>query len=235
MWFAKWFGGAYDDGHEDRPSRRRSQRPPQKPVPPSAVRHTASASKDAKLKGFDPYNSGAFETRNAWEKSASRSPTSAAVRPKVADRLGGPHRCDGSGLIFTVKSLHLPRPFGGFPHGRGSPRPVQRLCPRPQPHRGLSQPAPSHALSIADRLAPDTGQHGEQGTAAQQRQEIPRRMLRIRPCRTRKITSTPHRPNVMAAAEPNTIALSTASGRISWLPAGSPDGAVGIRPRTWRT
>src|SRR5688572_7642307 len=35
------------------------------------------------------------------------------------------------------------------------------------------------------------------------------------PLSTRKMTTTPSRPNVMAAAEPNTMALSTASGPIN--------------------
>jgi hypothetical protein len=78
MWFAKWFGGRSDEHEDDEPAR----------FPPSAARldprparHTASppenkAKPSAQTlnakKGFDPYNSGAFERKNAWERTNRR-------------------------------------------------------------------------------------------------------------------------------------------------------------------
>ena len=73
-WFAKWFGGRKEVSKEtDEPARfapptmRRPEEPAaqmslaRKPSPPVAAR-----------KGFDPYNSGSFERRNAWEKVSRR-------------------------------------------------------------------------------------------------------------------------------------------------------------------
>lgn len=72
MWFAKWFGGRNDE-QDDEPAR----------VPPGTVRvsQTAPKSRPAERqsrtsasikKGFDPYNSGAFERANAWERTNRR-------------------------------------------------------------------------------------------------------------------------------------------------------------------
>ena len=70
MWFAKWFGGRNDEVQDsDEPARfERLQ-----PAPHSSPARRASATKKTgSVKGFDPYNSGAFEKRNAWEKVSKR-------------------------------------------------------------------------------------------------------------------------------------------------------------------
>lgn len=73
MWIAKWFGGRKEVSEEtDEPARfapptmRRPEEPAytspaRKPSPPVAAK-----------KGFDPYNSGSFKRRNAWEKISRR-------------------------------------------------------------------------------------------------------------------------------------------------------------------
>jgi hypothetical protein len=73
MWFAKWFGGRKEVSEEtDEPARfapptiRRPEEPAhtspaRKPSPPAPAKKT-----------FDPYNSGSFERRNAWEKISRR-------------------------------------------------------------------------------------------------------------------------------------------------------------------
>lgn len=71
MWFAKWFGGATEVEEEDEPARHSPPPMIPKPSAPQST-HTAVQSplrtKHAPRKGFDPYNSGAFERRNAWER-----------------------------------------------------------------------------------------------------------------------------------------------------------------------
>jgi hypothetical protein len=73
MWFAKWFGGRDKEHEDDEPARF----PASTAVQPSAL-STRSASQiqskpaGAMKKGFDPYNSGAFERRNAWERTNRR-------------------------------------------------------------------------------------------------------------------------------------------------------------------
>jgi hypothetical protein len=71
MWFAKWFGGRRDEEEDtDEPARFAP------PVPPPAQPANSAAARPAdpvkspapKQKGFDPYNSGSFEHRNAWER-----------------------------------------------------------------------------------------------------------------------------------------------------------------------
>ncbi len=72
MWFAKWFGGADEREEYEEPTA----------VPPAAIapakpaatakRPAAVSADPAKSKGFDPYNSGTFERRNAWERVPRR-------------------------------------------------------------------------------------------------------------------------------------------------------------------
>lgn len=76
MWFARLFGGR-DDGRDDElPT---AVAPPPPPVTSVTKRPVAPApapapAKPAKGKGgFDPYNSGAFERRNAWSSVKRRS------------------------------------------------------------------------------------------------------------------------------------------------------------------
>jgi hypothetical protein len=73
MWFAKWFGGRKEVSEEtDEPARFAppTTRRPEEPA------HTVQARKPGSpavaKKGFDPYNSGSFERRNAWEKVSRR-------------------------------------------------------------------------------------------------------------------------------------------------------------------
>lgn len=73
MWFAKWFRGRTDDRHEDdEPPRFSAPAPSQ--VPAAKVRVLAGMKNAATKpkKGFDPYNSGAFERKNAWERTNLR-------------------------------------------------------------------------------------------------------------------------------------------------------------------
>ena len=77
MWFARLFGGRDDRSTDEEPR--------VKPAPaPTAKAPTAPAKRpqsqltlqpsqtEAKRKGFDPYNSGSFERRNAWERTGRR-------------------------------------------------------------------------------------------------------------------------------------------------------------------
>lgn len=89
MWFAKWFGGRareeddeparfaptaaalrIESGKAARPVGRSAQAIGQAAGQSGQVR-TGSKSSSGK-KGFDPYNSGAFERRNAWERVGRR-------------------------------------------------------------------------------------------------------------------------------------------------------------------
>jgi hypothetical protein len=73
MWFAKLFGGGRNDESDDEPARFESPRirlalsPHARKAAPNAKPLTASGKK-----GFDPYNSGAFQRQNAWEKVGRR-------------------------------------------------------------------------------------------------------------------------------------------------------------------
>lgn len=75
MWFAKWFGARRTVEEDDEPARF----PPtpaamngapdprtvtKTPVPPKGPTKPAN--------GFDPYNTGGFERRNAWERVIRR-------------------------------------------------------------------------------------------------------------------------------------------------------------------
>ena len=74
MWFAKWFGGRDKEHEDDEPARFQAPTP----VRPSFASGTRPASQahskpaGANKNGFDPYNSGAFEQRNAWERTNRR-------------------------------------------------------------------------------------------------------------------------------------------------------------------
>lgn len=75
MWFARLFGGRRrDDGSDDElPTATAPQRPV---VNPSATvaKQPRNKAKGTSRKpvGFDPYNSGSFERRNAWERVGRR-------------------------------------------------------------------------------------------------------------------------------------------------------------------
>ena len=69
MWFAKWFGGRKEEA-EDTDEPARFAEPPT-PAPQESA--TMSRQKQASSgNGFDPYNSGSFEKRNAWERVSKR-------------------------------------------------------------------------------------------------------------------------------------------------------------------
>lgn len=76
MWFARLFGGRADKGEDDPPTATAVVRP----ANPEAVTHPpakpavkASIAKETTPTGsFDPYNSGSFERRNAWERIGRR-------------------------------------------------------------------------------------------------------------------------------------------------------------------
>jgi hypothetical protein len=67
MWFGKWFGGRAGVQEEDEPARHAPVQVLPKPLQPAPV-NTLQPRKRGPAKGFDPYNSGAFERRNAWER-----------------------------------------------------------------------------------------------------------------------------------------------------------------------
>lgn len=77
MWLARLFGGRKVT-EEDEPARFAPAAPPVQPVKSSSAVGSASrgihAGKVAnKVKsGFDPYNSGSFERKNAWERVIRR-------------------------------------------------------------------------------------------------------------------------------------------------------------------
>jgi len=69
MWFAKWFGGRrQNEAEDDEPARFPMMQvsPPDPASKPAPVAN--SLPPNGKKKGFDPYNSGTFERRNAWER-----------------------------------------------------------------------------------------------------------------------------------------------------------------------
>ena len=70
MWFAKWFGGRRDEEDTDEPARFAPPvSTPTQPATPEAARPANPVKSPApKQKGFDPYNSGSFERRSAWER-----------------------------------------------------------------------------------------------------------------------------------------------------------------------
>jgi len=70
MWFAKWFGGRSEvEDIDDEPARFTAP-PTRTGQGPDAT--IVRRNKTGSAKGFDPYNSGAFEKRNAWEKVSKR-------------------------------------------------------------------------------------------------------------------------------------------------------------------
>jgi hypothetical protein len=69
MWFAKWFGGRNEVEDTDEPARFAAPATP----PPQQSATTIVGKKKARTgAGFDPYNSGAFEQPNAWERVSKR-------------------------------------------------------------------------------------------------------------------------------------------------------------------
>jgi hypothetical protein len=71
MWFAKWFGGDKEADDNDEPARFTA---PEIHRLPASASTTITRQKKAagSVKGFDPYNSGSFEKRNAWERVSRR-------------------------------------------------------------------------------------------------------------------------------------------------------------------
>jgi hypothetical protein len=73
MWFGKWFN-RHQDEQNDEPARFSApqlvQPPPDDSARPPGANNQPAKPKPAK--GFDPYNSGAFERRNAWERIPRR-------------------------------------------------------------------------------------------------------------------------------------------------------------------
>lgn len=74
MWLAKLLGGRDIEGADEEPTA--VPPPPAAAAPVIARPPSRPAAKarviDPKRKGFDPYNSGAFERRNAWERIGRR-------------------------------------------------------------------------------------------------------------------------------------------------------------------
>ena len=73
MWLGKWFGRSAEDDHaNDEPARFNAPQPPAQANAPTRASGTTSAPRPKPKKGFDPYNSGAFERKNAWERTNLR-------------------------------------------------------------------------------------------------------------------------------------------------------------------
>lgn len=74
MWFARLFGGRDDGSDDELPTATAPQPPVGNPSASIDKRIPASphGAKVAPQKGFDPYNSGTFERRNAWERIGRR-------------------------------------------------------------------------------------------------------------------------------------------------------------------
>lgn len=73
MWFGKWFN-RHRDEENDEPARFSAPqivRPPEQDLTKTRGA-SAKANPPKAAKGFDPYNSGAFERRNAWERIPRR-------------------------------------------------------------------------------------------------------------------------------------------------------------------
>jgi hypothetical protein len=73
MWFGKWFN-RHRDEENDEPARFAAPDVVHAPQEDSTKTRGANSqpAKREPAKGFDPYNSGAFERRNAWERIARR-------------------------------------------------------------------------------------------------------------------------------------------------------------------
>ena len=69
MWFARLFGGRRER-EEDYEEPTAAAPPP--PAPTTTSKPVAKALGASKPVGFDPYNSGTFERRNAWERVGRR-------------------------------------------------------------------------------------------------------------------------------------------------------------------
>jgi len=72
MWFARLFGGRDEGADDELPTAAAPQRPVVDPsashAAPRAAAHQGAKPAARKPAGFDPYNSGTFERRNAWER-----------------------------------------------------------------------------------------------------------------------------------------------------------------------
>ncbi|HEU4485052.1 MAG TPA: hypothetical protein VFR96_06140 [Povalibacter sp.] len=69
MWFARLFGGRRE--REEDYEEPTAVAPPA-PAPTTTSKPVARPAGAGKPKGFDPYNSGTFERRNAWERVGRR-------------------------------------------------------------------------------------------------------------------------------------------------------------------
>jgi hypothetical protein len=72
-WFARLFGGRDDENRYEESTAAPVQRPATPPVlinRPAAAVQQPTAGKPRK--DFDPYNSGSFKRRNAWERVGRR-------------------------------------------------------------------------------------------------------------------------------------------------------------------
>jgi hypothetical protein len=74
MWFAKWFGGRTREEDTDEPARFAAPNVsrPAEPASSSPSQPARTPAKATPAAGFDPYNSGSFERRSAWERVSRR-------------------------------------------------------------------------------------------------------------------------------------------------------------------
>jgi hypothetical protein len=73
MWLGKWFN-RHRDEENDEPARFAAPQIVRPPADDSTKTRVANnqPAKPKAAKGFDPYNSGTFERRNAWERIPRR-------------------------------------------------------------------------------------------------------------------------------------------------------------------
>jgi hypothetical protein len=73
-WFAKWFGGRTEEVDTDEPARFAAPNVSKSAEPATSLpsRPARTPVKAAPAGGFDPYNSGSFERRTAWERVSRR-------------------------------------------------------------------------------------------------------------------------------------------------------------------
>lgn len=73
MWFARFFGRHDDHSQDEQPTAAPSAQPATvDTVTARSLRPVGAGVAKAKPKGFDPYNSGEFKRRNAWERVGRR-------------------------------------------------------------------------------------------------------------------------------------------------------------------
>lgn len=72
MWFARWFRRRTEEIDTDEPARFAAPNGSTPATPAPVTPPPRRAANAPAAKGFDPYNSGSFQRRNAWERVSRR-------------------------------------------------------------------------------------------------------------------------------------------------------------------